>query len=305
MILENSLLDGIIPINKPKGMTSHTVVTKLRRILGTKKVGHTGTLDPDVSGVLPICIGKATRLSDYIMELPKTYVGQVTFGISTTTQDASGEIIDKSVVEGLTEESVTQTILSFIGEIEQVPPMYSAVKVNGKKLYEIARQGKEIERKARIVTIYDLKITEIDLKKEYPTVDFVVACSKGTYVRTLCADIGSRLGLPAHMSNLIRIKSGNFPLEKSYTLEEVEAEAENGTVENILLPMRDALPHFDEVVIKDECMKENIFNGKTIYLDTIQINGEIVKVVDYSGNLIALYQKINDANRFKPLKVFK
>lgn len=301
----NSSLDGIIPINKPKGMTSHTVVAKLRRILGTKKVGHTGTLDPDVSGVLPICIGKATRLSDYIMELPKTYLGQVTLGISTTTQDASGEVIEQRAVEGLSEEIIADTFKSFIGEIEQIPPMYSAVKVKGKKLYEIARQGKEIERKARVVTIYELEILEIYIGKEYPTVDFSVTCSKGTYVRTLCADIGSKLGYPAHMSNLIRIKSGNFPLEKSYTLEEVETVAGNGNIENILVSMREALPQFDEIVVADDRMIDNIYNGQTIYLDSMQNSSKIVKVADNSGNLIALYQKITDVNRFKPVKVFK
>lgn len=303
--MENSSLDGIIPINKPKGMTSHTVVAKLRRILGTKRVGHTGTLDPDVSGVLPICIGKATRLSDYIMELPKTYMGQVTLGISTTTQDAYGVIIEQQVVEGLTEERIAEVIYSFIGQVEQIPPMYSAVKVNGQKLYEIARQGKEIERKARVVTIYEIQILGLDLHKEHPSIDFLVTCSKGTYVRTLCVDIGSKLGYPAHMSNLIRIKSGNFPLEKSYTLEEVEAVTVDGNIENILVPMREALPQFDEIVVTDDRMIDNIYNGQTIYLDSIQNSSKIVKVVDNSGNLIALYQKNTDTNRFKPVKVFK
>lgn len=304
--MENSSLDGIIPINKPKGMTSHNVVAKLRRILGTKRVGHTGTLDPDVSGVLPICIGKATRLSDYIMELPKTYMGQVTLGISTTTQDASGEVLEQRAVEGISEEIIAEAIYSFIGETEQVPPMYSAVKVNGKKLYEIARQGKEIDRKSRVVTIYEIQILEMDLHKEHPSVDFVVTCSKGTYIRTLCADIGLKLGYPAHMSNLIRIQSGNFPLEKSYTLEEVEAEAESGNIESIIVPMRAALPQFDEFIVTDEQIIDNIYNGQIIYIENInQNNSKIVKIIDHSGKLIALYQKVNDANRLKPIKVFK
>jgi len=304
--LENSSIDGIIPINKPKGMTSHNVVAKLRRILGTKKVGHTGTLDPDVSGVLPICIGKATRLSDYIMELPKTYMGQLTLGVSTSTQDASGEIIEQLAVKGLTEEKIAEAIYSFIGDIEQVPPMYSAVKINGQKLYEIARQGKEIERKSRVVTVYEMQITGMNLQKENPTVDFVVTCSKGTYVRTLCTDIGSKLGYPAHMSNLIRTKSGNFPIEKSYTLEEVEAEADRGNISSIIVPMNAALPQFEEIVVTDDRMIDNIYNGQNInFENVIHVNGKIVKIVDGSGNLIALYQKINDANRFKPIKVFK
>lgn len=301
----NSSYDGVIPINKPKGMTSHNVVAKLRRILGIKRIGHTGTLDPDVSGVLPICIGKATRLSEYIMELPKTYIGQLTLGVSTTTQDSSGEIIAQIEVKELTEEMIKGTISSFIGEIEQIPPMYSAVKMNGKKLYEIARQGKEVERKPRTVTIHQLEIISIDLDRANPTIDFIVTCSKGTYVRTLCVDIGANLGYPAHMSSLVRTKSGNFSIEESYTLEEVEQKVGSNNIENIIVPMRATLPQFEELVITDDQIIDNIFNGQVIHLDTLNKYIGIIKIVDNSGNLIALYQKREVNDTAKPIKVFK
>ena len=215
-------INGIININKPAGMTSHDVVYRLRKLFGIKKIGHTGTLDPDATGVLPMCIGKATRTSDMLTATDKRYTAEVTLGAATDTQDSSGKVIKSADVKdfGITEAKILDTLNEFVGEISQTPPMYSAIKVNGKKLYELAREGKEVERKPRIVTVYSIEPLGFDLENNKFTID--VSCSKGTYIRTLCNDIGEKLGCFAHMSSLKRTASGRFTIDDSYTLEEVE-----------------------------------------------------------------------------------
>lgn len=303
--MKNNNLDGVIPVNKDKGMTSHDVVAKLRRVLGMKKIGHTGTLDPDVTGVLPICLGKATRISEYIMEMPKTYEGQLTIGISTDTQDFSGEILEKKKVPQLTKGEVEETINSFIGEIEQTPPMYSAVKVKGKKLYELAREGKEIERKSRKVTIYDIQINDMNLELEYPTVDFKVTCSKGTYIRTLCYDIGIKLGYTGYMSKLRRTKSGPFTIDESFTINEIEDFALHDIVSEKIVSMADALPMYEKVVVSDEDKNTKVFNGQRLLLHTYLSYDGIIKIVDNTGNLIGLYEKKENEANAQPIKVFK
>ncbi|HZG72243.1 MAG TPA: tRNA pseudouridine(55) synthase TruB, partial [Chondromyces sp.] len=203
-------MNGILPLWKERGMTSHDCVFRIRKILRTKKVGHTGTLDPDVDGVLPICIGRATKLSDYIMNAGKTYEGEVTIGYSTTTEDASGDTVEQQTVDrSFTRADILSVLASLTGEISQTPPMYSAVKVKGKKLYEYARQGIEVERPSRTVTIHELELLdERELfEGETITFSFRAVCSKGTYIRTLAVMIGERLGFPAHMSRLTRTAS--------------------------------------------------------------------------------------------------
>ncbi|MGE7366613.1 tRNA pseudouridine(55) synthase TruB, partial [Desemzia incerta] len=210
-------MEGILPLWKERGMTSHDCVFKLRKILKTKKIGHTGTLDPDVDGVLPICIGKATKVVEYMMETGKAYVGEVTIGYSTTTEDSSGEVVDsKPVTVTPSVEEIDQAMEDFSGDIVQIPPMYSAIKVNGRKLYEYARAGQEVERPKRTVSIHKFKRTsEPILNEETQTVSwrFEVDCGKGTYVRTLAVDLGEKLGYPAHMSDLTRVKSGTFTVK--------------------------------------------------------------------------------------------
>ena len=210
-------MDGIINIYKEKGFTSHDVVAVVRRTIGQKKVGHTGTLDPDATGVLPVCVGKATKLADYIMASEKTYIAEVTLGAFTDTQDSSGNILDRHEVD-FDEEKIRTAINSFIGNLQQTPPMYSAIKINGKKLYELAREGKEVERKKRNITIFNIEILSFN-----PPDKFVmkVDCSKGTYIRTLCDDIGRKLGCGAYMSSLERTRSGSFVKENSITLDEL------------------------------------------------------------------------------------
>ena len=197
-------MDGVIVIRKEKDFTSHDVVAKLRGILHMKKIGHTGTLDPDAEGVLPVALGKATRLVDMITDKEKTYEAVMRLGVVTDTQDMSGTVLSQASELHVTEEELRAAIESFVGDYMQVPPMYSALKVNGKKLYELAREGKTVERKPRPVHFYEIEILEINL----PLVRFCVTCSKGTYIRTLCHDIGEKLGCGAAMETLLRTKVG-------------------------------------------------------------------------------------------------
>jgi len=212
-------MNGIINVNKPKGFTSHDVVAKLRGILRTKKIGHTGTLDPDAVGVLPICVGRGTKVAEMLTATEKEYIAEVTLGSKTDTQDSSGTVLETAEVN-VTEAEILAVLDSFLGESEQIPPMYSAIKQDGKKLYELARKGIEVERKPRLITIYAIEVTEWQLNDNKFSIR--VACSKGTYIRTLCQDIGEKLGCFAHMSALCRSRSGRFALEDSLTLTEIE-----------------------------------------------------------------------------------
>ena len=200
------MIHGILNVYKEKGYTSHDVVAKLRGITGQKKIGHTGTLDPDAVGVLPVCLGKATRLCDLLTDKDKTYETVLLLGQSTDTQDISGQILETNETKELNEEMVSAAIRSFVGEYEQIPPMYSALKVGGKKLYELAREGKVVERKSRKVKIHEIEILEIQI----PRVKMRVSCSKGTYIRTLCHDIGEKLGCGGCMEELTRTRVSRF-----------------------------------------------------------------------------------------------
>ena len=218
------MIHGIINVYKEKGFTSHDVVAKLRGIVGQKKIGHTGTLDPDATGVLPVCLGKATKLCDLLTDKDKTYEAVMLLGMTTDTQDITGRILEEKSTETLTADKVREVIESFIGDYDQIPPMYSALKVNGKKLYELAREGKVVERKARPVKILDIRIIEMDL----PRVRMEVSCSKGTYIRTLCHDIGEQLGCGGCMESLIRTRVSAFQIEDAKTLEEIGALKQEG-----------------------------------------------------------------------------
>ena len=211
-------MDGIFNIYKEKGFTSHDVVAIVRRTIHMKKVGHTGTLDPDAEGVLPVCVGKATKLSDVIMDGRKSYRAMLRLGVTTTTEDASGEVLETKAVV-FDEGKIRAAVAAFIGRLEQVPPMYSAVKVNGKKLYELAREGKEIARKARTIEVYDIRIRRF-LPPDRVEMD--IDCSKGTYIRTLCADIGKALGCGGHMAELLRTATGSFSLENAIKLDDLK-----------------------------------------------------------------------------------
>ena len=230
-------MDGILVIRKEKGYTSHDVVAKLRGILHMKKIGHTGTLDPAAEGVLPVALGKGTRLVELLTEKEKTYEAVLRLGVSTDTQDMTGAVLSEKPVT-VTEEEVREAVGSFVGEQQQVPPMYSALKVNGKKLYELAREGKTIERKPRPVVFYEIRILDMEL----PLVRISVTCSKGTYIRTLCNDIGEKLGCGGAMEELLRTRSGNFTLEESMTLSQVEEAVAMGPSGKSLFPSRMYFP---------------------------------------------------------------
>lgn len=299
-------MDGIFNIYKEKGFTSHDVVAVVRKTIHMKKVGHTGTLDPDAEGVLPVCVGKATKLSDVIMDGRKSYRAMLRLGITTTTEDASGEVLEEKAVD-FNEEKIREVVASFIGKLEQVPPMYSAVKVNGKKLYEFAREGKEIERKSRTVEVFDIRIRQF-LPPDRVEMD--VDCSKGTYIRTLCADIGKALGCGGHMAELLRTATGAFSLKNAIKLSELKVLAEQEKAEDALLRMEDALADFPVVKVAAGSTKL-LYNGGKIQAKyftekpAVLTVDEVVSVYDSENNLVGLYEMKKEEERFfiKPFKM--
>jgi tRNA pseudouridine55 synthase len=301
-------MEGIIPLYKPKGMTSHDCVFKLRKILKMKRIGHTGTLDPDVTGVLPICIGKATKVAEYITDAGKTYEGEVTLGFSTTTEDASGEVVETRKVDRVISKSeIIEMLHTFTGTIRQTPPMFSAVKVNGKKLYEYARQGIEIERPTRLVTIYSIELLDEILNNgETTSFRFRVACSKGTYIRTLAVMIGDALGFPAHMSELSRIRSATFSLSDCFTLEEIETRMFDGTVTDILHPIETALSHLPKYVINDK-ITDKVKNGAVLPIpDQFKKEDHLLVLESEDGKALAIYiHHPEKPGMMKPSKVLR
>ncbi len=268
-------MDGIINIYKPKGMTSHDVVNKVRRIVGTKKVGHTGTLDPDAEGVLPVCINRGTKVADMLTFSDKRYTAEFKLGITTDTLDISGSILKEHPVNA-TEQEITDAIKSFVGKIEQIPPMYSAIKVGGKKLCDLARKGIEVERKSRSVEIYEINV--IDVKGNTFTID--VKCSKGTYIRTLGSDIGEKLGCGAVMTNLIRTQSSVFEISNSVKLE-------NLTPENYkdYVILAEELFDCEKITVKGDVLFK-VLNGNAIPYDGVE--GKQYKLYDESGRFLCL-----------------
>lgn len=245
---------GVLNINKPLGITSFDVVRKIKKLAKEKKVGHGGTLDPEASGVLPICMGRATKAIEFIMEDAKEYIAEVKLGVVTDTYDREGKVLREGVVD-FTDEDITKVISKFLGNIQQVPPMYSALKQNGKKLYELAREGKEVYREPRSITIHSIDILRI----ESPIVEIKVKCSKGTYIRSLCYDIGEELGCGAMMWNLKRSSTGPFNLESSVNLEDL-------TEDNILqhiISLEEVFSKFPKLVVNEK-FEKLILNGVTI-----------------------------------------
>ena len=293
-----SMISGIINLKKEAGMTSHDAVFKLRKILHEKKIGHGGTLDPDVVGVLPIAIGKATRVIEYMTEAGKVYRGQICLGFSTTTEDASGEVVEKTPVSTeLTEDAIDQAMASFVGEITQIPPMYSAVKVDGKRLYEYARTGQDVERPKRHVTIYDFKRTSpLIVKDDCCYFDFEVACSKGTYIRTLSVDLGKSLGFASHMSYLERQASAGLQLEDALTLSEITEKVAQDDF-SFLLPIEYGVMDLPRVDLTENQVTEISF-GRKIALDRT----EEQLAAFYQDKVVAILIPRDD--QYKPNKVF-
>ncbi|SCY12302.1 tRNA pseudouridine(55) synthase TruB [Alkaliphilus peptidifermentans] len=260
-------MNGILNLLKPPGMTSHDMVSQVRRITKIKKVGHTGTLDPNAAGVLPICIGQATKISQFLLDSKKKYRAELTLGIKTDTQDGYGKIMEEKEVNS-TSNDIIDTVKSFIGEYHQIPPMYSAVRQQGKKLYELARAGIEVERKPRLVKIEDIDILHMDGKK----LILDVICSKGTYIRTLCHDIGDALGCGGMMSFLLRTATGPFHLSSTISLEEL---ADIDNINEVLFPVDFPLSNMPKVTIKDE-MEKAALNGNKIDWHGISTTDNII-----------------------------
>ena len=293
---------GIINVYKEKGFTSFDVVAKLRGILRTKKIGHTGTLDPDAEGVLPVCIGRATKVCDILTDKDKVYEAVMLLGVETDTQDTSGEILRERPVEA-SEDAVREAILSFVGDYAQVPPMYSALKVNGKKLYELAREGKTIERKARNVQILSIEILEMNL----PRVRMSVHCSKGTYIRTLCNDIGEKLGCGGCMEKLLRTKVGIFELKDTLKLSEIDELTKTGMVEEKIISVDELFedylkvwtkPEFDVVVHNGNRVEGRMFEAE------LPVNTERLRVYDSKGACIGIFEYARERRDYKPVKMF-
>ncbi|MBK3494344.1 tRNA pseudouridine(55) synthase TruB [Viridibacillus sp. YIM B01967] len=297
---------GILPLWKERGMTSHDCVFKLRKILQTKKVGHTGTLDPGVEGVLPICIGNATRLAEYLTDAGKMYEAVISIGTSTTTEDAEGEIVEENdSVKTITREQLLTVLEGLTGEISQTPPMYSAVKINGRKLYEYARQGQVIERPSRKVTIYALELLGDKAVYEGATITFPVriACSKGTYIRTLAVQIGEKLGYPAHMASLIRTASGNFTKEDCVTIDGLREIAEAGELSKVIMPIEQALTDYPTFQITEDNHKQ-IINGQVLPMHSSLAEHDKIVFVE-NERAVAIYIKHpTKEGLMKPEKMF-
>lgn len=297
------MFDGVINVYKETGYTSHDVVAKMRGILKQKKIGHTGTLDPDAQGVLPVCLGKGTKLCDMLTDKSKTYQAVLLLGRETDTQDTSGKTLAEYPVT-VTREQAEQAVLSFLGEYQQIPPMYSALKVDGKKLYELAREGKEIERKPRPVEIYSIMIEEIDL----PRIKMTVSCSKGTYIRTLCYDIGKKLGCGGCMEQLLRTQVDRFLLKDSLTLKQIEELRDAGELDRVILlvdqmfedyPKTNTLPEYDFLVHNgNQIRPEQIQGGETLSLDTP------IRVYDSQQQFIGVYEYQQLKSWYRPRKIF-
>ncbi len=290
-------MDGLINVLKPPGMTSHDVVSFLRRQFQQKRIGHAGTLDPQAAGVLPVCLGQATRLVEYLSYDHKEYLCELTLGITTTTQDAWGEIIHREDANQITLPRIEEVLCSFEGEICQIPPMYSAVKRDGVPLYKLARKGEEIERAPR--KIYIKKITLLDY--QHPQLFILVNCSKGTYIRTLCHDIGSALGVGGIMSFLLRTRVGNFTLEQSFTLEEIQE-----LKEAVLLPLTSALVGLPKIYLSLDDISR-LKTGQMVHYVQEPPGKESAAVLDEKQNfhaIVSIHKGTNGNWILKPKKVF-
>ena len=297
-------MNGIIPLYKPKGMTSHDCVFKMRKMLHIKKIGHTGTLDPDVEGVLPICVGDATKIIPFLIHLNKEYIANVQLGVATTTEDSSGEIIlQKAVTKMPTAEEINDVLQTFVGTIKQTPPMYSAVRVKGKRLYEYARENIPVERPTREVIIHKIVQTDFMNSSLKDTFQIRVQCSKGTYIRTLCVDIGEALGYPAHMSYLIRTISDGFKLEETVTFEDIQDALEQGTFSTLLQPIERCVESLDGIQV-NEADKIKVLQGQKLPLPNKIPETRPFKMM-YQNKLLAMYDlHPNKESELKPVRVF-
>ncbi|MDO4322800.1 MAG: tRNA pseudouridine(55) synthase TruB [Lachnospiraceae bacterium] len=303
------MINGIINVYKERGYTSHDVVAKLRGILKQKKIGHTGTLDPEAQGVLPVCLGKATKVCELLTDKTKEYRAVLRLGVVTDTQDMTGTVLQETDVT-CTEEEIRACISGFTGVQEQIPPMYSALKVDGKKLYELARQGIEVERKPRKIIIERIEIEDISL----PELTMTVKCSKGTYIRTLCHDIGAALGCGGCMKSLLRIQVGPFLLENSVTIDEIIRCRDEGRLDEVVHPTDSVFLHLPELTLTPEA-ERFVRNGNPLYPGMPGIAAEILRgkamesdtklrVYSAEGEFLAVYQWDREKACYRAVKMF-
>lgn len=298
-------MDGILNVYKEKGFTSFDVVAKLRGILRIRKIGHTGTLDPDAEGVLPVCLGNAAKACDMLMDETKEYVAKLRLGITTDTQDMTGTVLQERGVSA-DEESVRRAVMSFTGEYGQVPPMYSALKVNGKKLCDLARQGKEVERRPRRVMIHEIEILDVTM----PIVTMRVHCSKGTYIRTLCQDIGEKLGCGGCMESLVRTRVSEFRIAEAKTLSQIERYRDENRLEELIYPVEHLFRTLMPVHALAEAQKR-LHNGNPVTAEQTDLAAEHVpadrdrvRMYHSGGQFCGIYVYDGQTKVFKPEKIF-
>lgn len=303
----NNVCNGIINVYKEKGFTSHDVVAKLRGICKMKKIGHTGTLDPEAVGVLPVCFGSGTKLCDMLTDWEKEYIAVLRLGVVTDTQDMTGQVLSRcgdGQIEALAARQVRDAVMGFVGDYGQIPPMYSAIKVGGRKLYELARAGKEIERKPRTVQIKEIEIQDIEL----PFVRLRVVCSKGTYIRTLCHDIGAKLKCGGAMESLARSRVGIFRIEDALTLTEIEQLRDENKIATVIIPPDAVFEKYRAVAVNEQGRRMAL-NGNR--LTAAQLAGplqftdkEQVRVYDSEGRFYGIYDYHRTERSLKPVKMF-
>ena len=301
------MYNGIMNVYKEAGFTSHDVVAKLRGICKQKKIGHTGTLDPDAVGVLPVCFGSGTKLCDMLTDWDKEYIATLQLGLVTDTQDISGQVLSKAdpeKIQAITEEQAAECVMGFLGEYDQIPPMYSALKVNGKKLYELARAGQEVERKPRRVQIKEMEILEMSL----PTIRFRIVCSKGTYIRTLCHDIGEKLGCGGVMTALERSRVGIFGIEEALTLSQIERLRDEDKISSVIIPPDGVFGQCRAVKVTPEGRRllenGNRLPGRMFAGNVSLEEAEQVRMYDAEGRFYGIYQYLSRPDEARPVKMF-
>lgn len=299
-------LEGILAVHKPAGWTSHDVVAKVRGMVRLKRIGHTGTLDPEVTGVLPLCLGRATRVVEYLQELPKEYHAVLRLGYSTDTEDITGNVVETADDIHVTREEALEALQSFIGQISQIPPMFSAVKINGKRLYELAREGKTVERKSRTVTIHEIEMTDFNAEGDYTEISFRVLCSKGTYIRTLCVDIGKKLGVPSVMVKLVRTVSAGIAEEQCLTLEQIEQFMKDDTLHTRLIPVDQAIDYLPKHTVSEE-KTDAALQGQRLSSRAVEPpvdSSEPIRLYDIKENFLGIYKRQEETGAIVPVKVF-
>jgi tRNA pseudouridine55 synthase len=296
---KKSKISGILNVNKPRGLTSHDVVERVRLLSGERRVGHAGTLDPIATGVLLVCLGKATRVTEYLMSSEKVYLAEIRLGITTETNDAEGRVKRIAPEVGVSLEEVEEALSDFIGKIEQVPPMYSAIKRKGTPLYKLARRGITVEREPRLVEIYDIKVIEWSP----PLLTIEVTCSPGTYIRALARDLGERLGCGGHLAGLVRTRSGRFSLEDSLSLASLEEASALGRFSEVLLPLDEALLDFPAVKLDLEA-EWRVIHGQSVKINSIPGKSDICRAYSNNGDFIAILSYEGETGLWRPKKVF-